>query len=140
MSQIDAGTGFANYVEMAQIAERGKFDLMFLADAVATRDGALEALSRWPARAPAGTSSLRQHRASPMRSVRSTILAGENGYWGAGPPLLSFPLKRFAQVGGTRQAEAPRLIPGFGDANPCTRHDLTLVALEGYVEGRLFEA
>ncbi|WP_248312050.1 LLM class flavin-dependent oxidoreductase [Bosea sp. BK604] len=47
-SQIDAGTNFAHYVEMAQIAERGKFDLMFLADAVATRDGNLEALSRWP--------------------------------------------------------------------------------------------
>jgi N-acetyl-S-(2-succino)cysteine monooxygenase len=27
---------------------RGKFDLMFVADAVATRDGKLEALSRWP--------------------------------------------------------------------------------------------
>ncbi|RDJ26828.1 FMN-dependent monooxygenase [Bosea caraganae] len=47
-TQIDAGTNFAHYVEMAGIAERGKFDLMFLADAVATRDGNLEALSRWP--------------------------------------------------------------------------------------------
>jgi alkanesulfonate monooxygenase len=47
-AQIDAGTNFQHYVELAQTAERGKFDLMFLADAVATRDGNLEALSRWP--------------------------------------------------------------------------------------------
>ncbi|MCS0503992.1 LLM class flavin-dependent oxidoreductase [Ancylobacter mangrovi] len=47
-AQIDAGTNFEHYVEVAQIAERGKLDFMFLADAVATRDGNLEALSRWP--------------------------------------------------------------------------------------------
>jgi alkanesulfonate monooxygenase len=47
-AQIDAGTNFRHYVDLAQTAERGKFDLMFLADAVATRDGNLEALSRWP--------------------------------------------------------------------------------------------
>jgi len=34
--------------EIARIAERGKFDLMFVADAVAVRDGRLAALSRWP--------------------------------------------------------------------------------------------
>jgi alkanesulfonate monooxygenase len=33
---------------LAQTAERGKFDLMFLADALAVRDGKLAALSRWP--------------------------------------------------------------------------------------------
>ena len=47
-AQIDAGTNFAHYVSMTQAAERAKFDLVFLADAVATRDGNLEALSRWP--------------------------------------------------------------------------------------------
>jgi FMN-dependent oxidoreductase (nitrilotriacetate monooxygenase family) len=47
-SQIDAGTNFAHYVQIAQTAERAKFDLIFLADAAATRDGALEVLSRWP--------------------------------------------------------------------------------------------
>lgn len=47
-SQIDAGTNFRHYVQLAQTAERGKFDLMFLADAIATRDGNFEALSRWP--------------------------------------------------------------------------------------------
>ena len=47
-AQIDAGTNFRHYVQLAQMAERAKFDLMFLADAVATRDGSLEALSRWP--------------------------------------------------------------------------------------------
>jgi alkanesulfonate monooxygenase SsuD/methylene tetrahydromethanopterin reductase-like flavin-dependent oxidoreductase (luciferase family) len=45
---IDAGTNFRHYAEITQTAERGKFDLMFVADAVATRDGKLEALSRWP--------------------------------------------------------------------------------------------
>jgi FMN-dependent oxidoreductase (nitrilotriacetate monooxygenase family) len=47
-SQIDAGTNFHHYAEITQTAERGKFDLMFVADAVATRDGNLRALSRWP--------------------------------------------------------------------------------------------
>src|SRR5580698_3963859 len=47
-AQIDAGTNVEHYIELAQTAERGKFDLMFLADALATRDGNLEALSRWP--------------------------------------------------------------------------------------------
>lgn len=47
-AQIDAGTNFEHYVEVAQTAERGKLDFLFLADAVATRDGNLDALSRWP--------------------------------------------------------------------------------------------
>ena len=47
-AQIDAGSNFQHYVELTQMAERGKFDLIFLADAVATRDGNLQALSRWP--------------------------------------------------------------------------------------------
>src|SRR3984885_12182976 len=47
-SQIDAGTNFRHYAEITQLAERGKFDLMFVADAVAVRDGKLSALSRWP--------------------------------------------------------------------------------------------
>ena len=47
-AQVDAGTNFAHYVQLAQTAERGKFDLLFLADAAATRDGDLQALRRWP--------------------------------------------------------------------------------------------
>jgi alkanesulfonate monooxygenase len=47
-AQIDAGTNFKHYASLAQTAERGKFDLMFLADAVAVRAGKLAALSRWP--------------------------------------------------------------------------------------------
>jgi alkanesulfonate monooxygenase len=47
-AQIDAGTNVEHYIGLAQTAERGRFDLMFLADAVATRDGNLAALSRWP--------------------------------------------------------------------------------------------
>jgi N-acetyl-S-(2-succino)cysteine monooxygenase len=35
---------FRHYVESAQIVERAKFDLIFVADAVAARDGNLEAL------------------------------------------------------------------------------------------------
>jgi alkanesulfonate monooxygenase len=47
-AQVDAGTNFRHYVELAQMSEAAKFDLMFLADALAIRDGNLEALSRWP--------------------------------------------------------------------------------------------
>ena len=47
-AQLDAGTNFRHYVQLAQTAERGKFDLMFLADAVAVRGGDLQALRRWP--------------------------------------------------------------------------------------------
>jgi FMN-dependent oxidoreductase (nitrilotriacetate monooxygenase family) len=47
-AEIDAGTNFRHYAELARTAERGKFDLMFLADALAVRDGRPEALRRWP--------------------------------------------------------------------------------------------
>jgi alkanesulfonate monooxygenase len=47
-SQIDAGQNFSYFVKLAQAAERAKFDFVFMADAVATRDGNMEALSRWP--------------------------------------------------------------------------------------------
>src|SRR5215470_9122096 len=47
-AQIDAGQNFPYFVKLAQTAERAKFDFVFMADAVATRDGNLEALSRWP--------------------------------------------------------------------------------------------
>lgn len=47
-AQLDAGTNFAHYASLAQTAERAKFDLIFLADALATRAGRMEALSRWP--------------------------------------------------------------------------------------------
>lgn len=47
-AQIDAGTNFQHYVQLAQTAEKAKFDLIFFADAIATRDGNLQALRRWP--------------------------------------------------------------------------------------------
>ncbi len=47
-SQIDAGQNFPYFLKLAQTAERAKFDFVFMADAVATRDGNVEALSRWP--------------------------------------------------------------------------------------------
>ncbi|HEV2508442.1 LLM class flavin-dependent oxidoreductase [Bosea sp. (in: a-proteobacteria)] len=47
-AQIDAGTNFEHYVEVAQTAERGLFDLMFIADAITVRDGDVNALKRWP--------------------------------------------------------------------------------------------
>ena len=47
-AQIDAGTNIDHYVEITRTAERGKFDMIFLADALATRDGNLSALKRWP--------------------------------------------------------------------------------------------
>ena len=47
-SQIDAGQNFSYFTRLAQTAEQAKLDFVFMADAVATRDGNLEALSRWP--------------------------------------------------------------------------------------------
>jgi N-acetyl-S-(2-succino)cysteine monooxygenase len=47
-AQIDAGVNFRHYVSIAQTAERGKFDFLFLADFLAVRGGNPEALSRWP--------------------------------------------------------------------------------------------
>src|SRR5579884_2746023 len=47
-SQRDAGFNFAHYAQLARTAERGKFDFIFLADALATRKGRLQGLSRWP--------------------------------------------------------------------------------------------
>lgn len=47
-SQIDAGSNAAHYLELARTAERGKFDLIFLADSLAIRQGDLKAQGRWP--------------------------------------------------------------------------------------------
>jgi len=47
-AQIDAGTNFRHYVQLAQTAERAKFDFIFLADAAAVRHGNPKALRRWP--------------------------------------------------------------------------------------------
>lgn len=46
LTQADAGSNFAHYVELAQIAEAAKFDLIFLADGVGTRGDDTEALQR----------------------------------------------------------------------------------------------
>jgi alkanesulfonate monooxygenase len=45
-AQADAGINFKHYVEVAQTAERGKFDMVFLADNVCVREAKMEALSR----------------------------------------------------------------------------------------------
>ena len=42
----DAGVNFKHYVEIAQTAERAKFDMVFLADNLATRRAHIEALTR----------------------------------------------------------------------------------------------
>jgi len=47
-AQIDAGTNIQHYLELAKMAERSRFDFIFLADACATRSGNLSALKRWP--------------------------------------------------------------------------------------------
>ena len=47
-AQIDAGQSFPYFMNLAQSAERACFDFVFMADAVATRDGNMDALSRWP--------------------------------------------------------------------------------------------
>jgi N-acetyl-S-(2-succino)cysteine monooxygenase len=45
-AQADAGINFKHYVEIAQTAERGKFDMIFLADNIGVREAHMEALSR----------------------------------------------------------------------------------------------
>ena len=45
-AQADAGINFKHYVEIAQTAERGKFDMIFLADNICVREAKMEALSR----------------------------------------------------------------------------------------------
>ena len=45
-AQADAHVNIDHYVEIAQTAERAKFDLLFLADGNATREAHIEALSR----------------------------------------------------------------------------------------------
>jgi len=45
-AQADASFNIRHYVEIAQTAEKAKFDLLFLADANATREAAVEAISR----------------------------------------------------------------------------------------------
>lgn len=45
-AQADAGVNIKHYRELAQTAERGKFDLIFLADGVSVRGDDIDALSR----------------------------------------------------------------------------------------------
>jgi FMN-dependent oxidoreductase (nitrilotriacetate monooxygenase family) len=45
-AQADAGVNFPHYIEIAQTAERGKFDMIFLADSVTVRNGHPDAVSR----------------------------------------------------------------------------------------------
>ena len=45
-AQADAGINFQHYVEIANTAERGKFDMIFLADTLSVREASKEALSR----------------------------------------------------------------------------------------------
>jgi len=45
-AQADAGINIAHFVDMARLAERGKFDFIFLADTAASRVGHIEAVSR----------------------------------------------------------------------------------------------
>jgi len=47
-AQIDAGSNIEHYLDLARLAESGRFDLIFLADAAAIRHGNLRALKRWP--------------------------------------------------------------------------------------------
>jgi FMN-dependent oxidoreductase (nitrilotriacetate monooxygenase family) len=45
-AQADAGVNFPHYVEIARTAERGLFDMIFLADSVTVRSGHVDAVSR----------------------------------------------------------------------------------------------
>jgi alkanesulfonate monooxygenase len=45
-AQADAGINFKHYTEIAKTAERGKFDMIFLADNVCVREAHIDAISR----------------------------------------------------------------------------------------------
>ena len=45
-AQADAGINFRHYVELAQTAERAKFDMVFLADNLCVRRAHMDAISR----------------------------------------------------------------------------------------------
>lgn len=45
-AQADAGINFEHYKQLALTAERGKFDMIFLADNLSVREGSMEALCR----------------------------------------------------------------------------------------------
>jgi alkanesulfonate monooxygenase len=45
-AQVDAHVNIRHYIEIAQTAERAKFDMVFLADSVAVREAHMDALSR----------------------------------------------------------------------------------------------
>ena len=45
-AQVDAHVNIRHYIEIARTAERAKFDMVFLADGVATREAHMDALSR----------------------------------------------------------------------------------------------
>ena len=47
-AQIDAGTNFRHYAEITQTAERGKFDLMFVATASARSRHSAAGRNTWP--------------------------------------------------------------------------------------------
>ena len=45
-ADADAGVNIDHYVDLARTAERGKFDMLFLADSLGVREASMEALSR----------------------------------------------------------------------------------------------
>ncbi len=45
-AQADAGINFQHYLDITRTAERGKFDMVFLADNLGVRQAHMEALSR----------------------------------------------------------------------------------------------
>src|ERR1700731_3072790 len=46
-AQADAGVNFAHYLEITRTAERGKFDMVFLADNLGVRQARMGALGPW---------------------------------------------------------------------------------------------
>lgn len=45
-AQADAGINFEHYIQIARTAERGKMDMLFLADNISVREGSNEAIAR----------------------------------------------------------------------------------------------
>ena len=77
---IDGGTNVGHYIDLARTAERGKFDLLFLADAVATRSGDMAALAAIHVLLRSADATLRpRYRDGPDRDVRTFSAARFSG-------------------------------------------------------------
>ncbi len=105
-TQADAGANFAHYIRLAQTAERGRFDLVFMADSLGVRGNNLAALSHTATRYIAQFEPLTL-LSRPRRRDRTDRFGG-----GLAPPATTSRI--------TSPANSPRSIKSAMDARAGT--------------------